>query len=422
MKRRFLYAATLIGIGIALFCIASAPANSSKADASTGISLSDVISLQQYLTVQKNLSAEEASRLDMNADGKLNAADLTLMKRELLNSENAETTTTTTETTTTTTTTTTETTSTSTTTSETTTAVTLKKSIELLNSILDDITVTDTTIPACNSDLYEVTDQIYLFKAGNQTYAYTLLINNTDGLTNGEIFISASYIKGLHIWLYDGNETAVSENDPLPNTEGLTFYCEDPSIPNKNEFGYSLRAYSRNTITNIASVAGIVANNRSQSAGDISSYDYNLNGMVDEEDVEIMVKYFVSNPYNFFWSLNEEAFNIYFENLPELGHTNVALLTTSSTTPVEFAFNIPTGVVEYTDYATELPVQVLPTSYDMSGYDYEELDEEADFYAWIPQWDLWTYLSLESGNWSFRAGYYVYCLDDTGNPIMELIP
>ena len=147
-----------------------------------------------------------------------------------------------------------------------------------------------------------------------------------------------------------------------------------------------------------------------------------VNGTIDSGDLEIAMRHFVSNPYNLFWDLNEEAFMRYIDMLPTYGHTNVLLHRTNSIEPVMWAFNIPTGDIEYKElYDCIVPAQLLPADYDVSDYEEYEGDDVHDYIIWIPYFKNWEWLSKDSEYWSFKAGYYVYCLDDNGDPIQKLI-
>ncbi|MBR3094114.1 MAG: dockerin type I repeat-containing protein, partial [Clostridia bacterium] len=44
----------------------------------------DLVMMHDHLMTVKSLTEEQAPRADLNADGKINAADLTLLKRILL--------------------------------------------------------------------------------------------------------------------------------------------------------------------------------------------------------------------------------------------------------------------------------------------------------------------------------------------------
>ena len=112
----------------------------------------------------------------------------------------------------------------------------------------------------------------------------------------------------------------------------------------------------------------------------------------------------------------------YINIMPELGHTHVVLLATRSTDPVLWAFNIPTGDLEYLpEYDMTVPVQLLPLDYDVSMYRQFDGDDDPDYLIWAPYFKAWEYYALGSEYWSFAAGYYVYCLDDNGNPIQDLV-
>ena len=48
------------------------------------VTVTDVIALQKYQLAAGLLTAEQGAQADINGDGRLNAADLTLLKRILL--------------------------------------------------------------------------------------------------------------------------------------------------------------------------------------------------------------------------------------------------------------------------------------------------------------------------------------------------
>ena len=129
-----------------------------------------------------------------------------------------------------------------------TTESTINTALSLRQEIIQRMTVTDTVEPNCHSDLLKIQNQTYIFKVGTTKYAYSLL-TKYEQYANNYSLTSIVPIQGIHIWIYDGNEEPLSVNEPLPNTEGLTFHFIDPSVPNITEFSYSLRPYKKNTAT-----------------------------------------------------------------------------------------------------------------------------------------------------------------------------
>ena len=172
-------------------------------------------------------------------------------------------------------------------------------------------------------------------------------------------------------------------------------------------------------------VAKIIETKKFQYASDIGTYDYNLNGVLDNGDVEIMIKYFSCDPHNFFLTYSVDAFNRYIKNLPKLGHKNDVLVTTTSTIPVPFAFNIPTAdFITNSGYkSVSVPVQILEKSYLNNLSSFSELnpvsDEIADYIAWVPTQNCWAKVCNESLTWRFQGGFYVYVLKNDGKYCLE---
>ena len=48
------------------------------------VNTADAVALQQYLLTVRTLNTEQAAQADLNGDGRLNAIDLTLLKRMLM--------------------------------------------------------------------------------------------------------------------------------------------------------------------------------------------------------------------------------------------------------------------------------------------------------------------------------------------------
>lgn len=312
----------------------------------------------------------------------------------------------------------------STTTNIQTTATTMKPGYKLVEDSIHKVSISDTTIPNYNEELHEAKDGIYLFSIGKETYAYTLLSDKP--VSSVYLLANISLIKGAHIWKYSGNTSAVSIYADLPDTSNLTFHVKDPTTT-ETEFEYELKEYCDIRYNDITMVAKIIETKKTQYAADIGTYDYNLNEKLDNEDVEIMIKYFSSEPHNFFWTYNDDAVGRYFKNLPKMNHQNDVLITTISTAPVPYAFNIPTAdLVKNSTYKSVfVPVQVLPNSFSSKLASYTELtkvsDETADYLAWVPTENSWAKVSKESLNWKFQAGFYVYVLTSDGKYCQQWI-
>ena len=333
-------------------------------------------------------------------------------------------TTTTTKATTTTTTTTitstvTSTTATTTTTTATTTNNSVNPTVQLLETAIENVSVKDTAIPCYSGDLYEVKDAIFLFKNSKVNYAYTLLCEEETSAPY--LFSNPTLIKGLHIWKYTGNAKAVAIGESLPDTEDLTFYYEDPTTTD-TEFEYELDEYSALSTAKIVYVAKQIAEKKPIYAFDVATYDYNLDGKLDVEDIEIMIKYVTAYVPNILRTLNANAVLLFTTKISTFSdYTNFVLLRTDSTKPIEYALNIPTqdmgGGTSYP--SVRFPVQILPSSDANVLENYEEnsnySDETADYYAWDISRQMWCKVSTSDSKWRFQAGYYVFVLDEAGN-------
>ena len=306
----------------------------------------------------------------------------------------------------------------------TTATISTKAGYSVIEKSIHNISLTDTTVPAYNGELSEASDGVFLFKSGSKTYAYSLL--SEQALPSASLLSDISLIKGAHIWIYNGKQKPVSVFENLPDTTDLTFHVDDPTT-SETEFEYELKEYSSISYTDITRIAKIIYQKKAQYASDIGVFDYNLNGLLDSGDVDIMIKYFSSEPHNFFWRLNDDAFNRYINNLPLLGNTNDVLIKTTSTEPVIYAYNIPTAdlVKNSTNKSVFVPVQILPNTFTNDLSKLPELstisDDTADYYAWVSTQQSWAKVSLTSQNWKFQAGFYVYSLDNSGNYRYEWI-
>ena len=393
-----------------------------------------VTQLQQFLLGQTSGISED---FDINSDRIINSADLSLMKQYVLYDVDSN------ETVTSTTTSSPNESQTTTNETETTKEEALETlgpiptmpryGMEYLENSLDLTKKTTITIPNYNSDLHEVKDGAFLFENNNVTYAYSLLCDEQPSELN-DLFSNVTKIKGIHVWKYDGDEQAVSIYDELPDTTGLTFQVSDPRYEGLN-FKYKLIEYASLNYGYVVSASELVDATDEVTFSDISFYDYNLNGKIDSDDVTIMTKYAVAQPFNLFDDLNRDTFNRYFNKMSDYGHTHMVFLRTDSKDPVPYAFNIPSADVIFDptesaadrnglEYA-DVPVQILPNSYAEQLAKYPEItklsDKTADYYAWFPQEKKWAKVANESKIWHFEAGFCVYLVDDDGNPILQHI-
>lgn len=309
-------------------------------------------------------------------------------------------------------------------TSTTTATISTKAGYSVIENSIHNISLTDTTVPTYNGELFEASDGVFLFKSGSKTYAYTLL--SDQNVPSASLLSDISLIKGAHIWIYNGKQKPVSIFEKLPDTTDLTFHVNDPTTT-ETEFEYELKEYYSISYTDITRISKIIYQKKTQYASDIGVYDYNLNGLLDSGDVDIMVKYFSSEPHNFFWRLNDDAFNRYVKNLPLLGNTNDVLIKTTSTEAVPYAYNIPTAdlVKNSTNKSVFVPVQILPNTFTNDLSKLPELseisDDTADYYAWVPTQGSWAKVSIPSENWKFQAGFFVYALNNNGDYRYEWI-
>ncbi|MBR2705519.1 MAG: hypothetical protein IKE91_08640 [Clostridia bacterium] len=380
---------------------------------------------------------------DMNADGKSNIADAVSLTRWLMGDSIRPaapvitTTTITSNTTTTTTSTSTSKTTTNTTSTTTITYVTTSATSnpgEIINKAIP--TIPDTSIPRYTESLKETKQGVFLFERAGQTYACTLLTYSDSNYTTGDLIFNQNLIKGLHFWKYNGSMKPASIDDALPNSKNLYVTAKDYTNVSTGitKLPYDLKEYKKLIFSDLAGISGIIAGKFLCYDIDVQTYDYNLNGCIDEGDLAIALKYFTSNPKNFFWKLNTEAFNRYFDNIVDLGHTNAVMLRTDETTPVEYAFCIPTGDLsnDFEGLTLCKVVQILPGSYlpQMAEYKEDSLvsEENAVFIAWVPSLvsstpkRRWAKIDPAiTEDWWFRAGYYVYLLDDTGHYRMDWI-
>ncbi len=187
---------------------------------------------------------------------------------------------------------------------------------------------------------------------------------------------------------------------------------------------YSLISYEKLRWNDIKRISSILLNFVKEHDIDIANYDYNLNNIIDTEDLKTAIGLWASYIYNPFWGLNEDAFMLYFNYMEKFSHENIILHTTRNTTPVPFAINIPTGgFIDDFEGATFLcPVLILPADeyYDTISSLYKKdrfcNDDDYQYIALDMVSKTWRYATVASpsDNWWFTAGYYVYALNDDG--------
>lgn len=300
-----------------------------------------------------------------------------------------------------------------------------------MKKVLPEISISDTEIPAYNGELYESKEAVFLIKANGNQYCYTLLSSKEDPKEASEMILNINYVQGIHLWLYEGSSIAVSVDDELPDTTGLTIPLKENDLgtySGRTETEYRLRAYAKLYFGDVDSIARYVSGWNKINTTSIARYDYNLNKTLDEEDLKISIKYLTSKLNNLLW-LNEYAVDRYVEKYMQLlNHENVEIHRTDSSGPVVYAFNVSTGDLSY-DYLGGSycsVVQCLPTSYIDAVSQYVDenadvTDESADLIAYDPHWKYWAKVMDNSPNWWFSAGYYVYVLDENGNYVLDWI-
>jgi hypothetical protein len=362
--------------------------------------VANAVHLAKYLIGQETSITTE---YDINQDNSIDVRDLTLLKRQIISGTPAVSTETTTFS--------------SETTSEQTQTTTTVRADPIVERQIQKSSVTDTEIPDYKEDLYEVKDSIYLFKSGNTTYAYTLLSKTPQ--TSISILKDKFSIVGVHFWVYEGKEKAYDLTDALPDTSGLQFHIVAPD-KDQMDYDYNLVEYSKIDYSSIFIVADYVAGGALQEPRFIAMYDYNLSGLLDEEDVEIMIRYYTSDLHNHFF-INEQMLHRYIDNIKNLNHLNAVIYNHQSRDIIPYAFNIPTADMNdgTTAMAATVPVQILPTTYEDSvkklfQEDTEISDDTADYLAWDYIHHKWAKVSASSQNWKFRGAFVVYVLKNDG--------
>ena len=293
----------------------------------------------------------------------------------------------------------------------------------ILDQAIANISITDTQSPNYKQDsTHKEHEHIFLYNINGEAYAYKLLSDGT--YTEGKLVNTYTFeITGIHFWKYEGNQPLVSINDPIPDATGKTFMYKG------KEYKYNLKPYNKIGYGDIMQTAFDLTANGIGDDDDIRHYDYNLNGVIDIEDIEDALLHCMSDPYFVLWELNEEAVMSYFNAIPKLGHTNAVIYRSNITQPIEYAFCIPTGYLndEFEGVVSKYPVQILPLEeYDeiSSKYEWDDFasDDELEYIVWEPDWKLWANGSYSNPiNWEFRSGLHVFLLNNDGSPRMEWI-
>ena len=229
-------------------------------------------------------------------------------------------------------------------------------------------------------------------------------------------------------------------NDALPNTDGITF------VVNGKQYSYRLQAFNKLSYSNIESIAKYIAKD-SQTYSNIQRFDYNLNGVVDEDDLVIALSYFQSNPKNWFWKHNQEIFDSISKSIRSCincGMDNIYLRCPTNMKDIDFtyAYQVSSRFFDDDDDSTfegwsiGAPVQVLPIEYLEQFAEYEEFQEISDnlegaeYVAWIPEYytngrGFGNYQLIDIDNpdssFEFLTGFFWYGLDDEGNIVYDWI-
>ncbi len=368
-----------------------------KATATTEENREKIVQLISFLEGRASSVSKE---LDVNGDKKINSVDLTLLKRQVILNSNETAT---------------KTRAITTTAATLATTVTTKSETVLDYSIVDEaakaVTVSDAKIPAYKGNLYEDKQAVYLFKAGDKVYAYTILALDKTAISTGQILTTNESVGGMHIWLYKGEQSAYLSKDSPANS--------------------NLLSYAKINYSDVLALSRMISGLDKVTSASISKYDYNSNKKLDNEDLQIMLKYKGTNPKSLFRKINTDAWNVFFNELPKMTSlTNFVLVKSSQATLTMYTYCIPTAGLNNPDYDgvfSDFPVQVLPVEMQETvSAKYTEdpfaSDEKHNFLVWEPLFKYWAYGSnTEPSNWEFKAGYYIYVLDSNGNMVKKWI-
>ena len=235
MKKNLFRFATALFFSTLFFALFNVSAESVK---DSKYSVATAVELSKFLTAQSTTVSEDC---DINSDGKINAIDLTLLKRYLIYGEPG------TETTTTSTTSTTTNTTITTTTSSTTPTTTTKVGYGLIQQAIEEVSVKDTAIPKYKGEYYEATD------GGSGTYTIGAATTVDEGsLVMGGIAIgSYAHVEGDRAMsigrasgAYGKDSTAIGHyanalgegsmaigHGTVTGAEGITISRTDPDDP-----------------------------------------------------------------------------------------------------------------------------------------------------------------------------------------------
>ncbi len=237
-----------------------------------------------------------------------------------------------------------------------------------LEQSLSDISFKDLSIPKFdNSDnKYELKDYVFSFKNNEKYYAYTLLSDTQTGVSE-LISNPVNSLTGLHIWeiepeeVHDRNVISFTTATKLADTTGRNFEYMSKT------YSYNLKKYTevtRSTILKISSLLEGTSKWYSSSYTYIQYYDYNVDGILTQEDLNILLKNWTSRPdivfYNYSTYLSRTISGI---NLK-----NYVLTLSSIIDPYDFV--IPTQ--EYISnnslgYVSAFQVIPIEQFYDVTG-------------------------------------------------------
>ncbi|HOZ55542.1 MAG TPA: hypothetical protein PK993_05880 [Clostridia bacterium] len=293
-----------------------------------------------------------------------------------------------------------------------------------LEQALYDIELEDLSIPKFdNSDnKYELKEYIFTFKNNEKYYAYTLLADTELELT--ELILNpVSSIKGLHIWEikpeegHDRNVISFTTTTELPDTTGKNFEYMSQT------YSYKLKNFpevNRSTISKICSLIDGTAKWYSSSYTYIQYYDYNIDGKLTQEDLNIILQNWTSRPDIVFYNYSSYLSRI----ISGINLKNYVISLDSIIEPYDFV--VPTQ--EYITqnnlgYVSEFQLIPIERFYDVTG---ELLNSSQDF----------DYFLLKNTGDSFKAhpvllneilsnnsilGLRIIENDEIGNKIYEII-
>lgn len=246
-----------------------------------------------------------------------------------------------------------------------------------LEQALYDISFKDLSIPKFdNSDnTYELKEYIFTFKNNEKYYAYTLISHTQLHIT--ELILNpVSSIKGLHIWeikpeeVQDRNVISFTTTTELPDTTGKNFEYMSQT------YSYKLKNFAevnRSTISKICSLIDGTAKWYSSSYTYIQYYDYNIDGKLTQEDLNILLQNWTSRPDIVFYNFSSYLYRI----ISGINLKNYVISLDSIIEPYDFV--VPTQ--EYITknnlgYVSEFQLIPIEMYYDVTG---ELLSSSQDF-------------------------------------------